>query len=243
MDSTQIGSASTPINNNTDSTFRYRGLRFPIDRSIMSDTMVGALYNGSYETDEANHLAYILQEGERVLELGAGLGLISSLSAANPMVDSVFTVEANPHLIPYIHSLHKINHLSSKITVKNAIATPRPSTSSAKFYRRADLWASSLSPYPWGYEEEIDVPIIDLNSLIESFQPTLLIVDIEGGEESLFNEIQLGSIQKIMMEIHQQVIGRHGVKSVFDALSRRNFHYEQWHSSYNVVSFSHVDRI
>jgi hypothetical protein len=32
------------------------------------------------------------------------------------------------------------------------------------------------------------------------------------------------------------------MKAVFDALSARDFHYDQWHSSHSVVMFSHVDR-
>jgi FkbM family methyltransferase len=176
------------------------------------------------------------------LELGTGLGLISALCASNQLVESVLTVEANPQLIGYIRRLHATNNLSDKIEVRNAVAMPKPGAQSMKFYRRADLWASSLDSGPWGYEEEIDVPTLDLNHLIAEFNPTLLIVDIEGGERGLFDEIDLGTTRKVMMELHQNVIGRRAMKSVFDALSARNFHYDQWHSSHNVVTFSHIDR-
>jgi len=230
-----------PIKTNTE--FRYMGLRLPIDHTLMSEAILAALYGGYYEADEAHHLPYVLQEKDRVLELGSGLGLISALCAASPLVDQVATVEANPALIPYIRGMHHVNGLTAKIEVMNAVAYPSPSSKTLPFYRRADLWASSLSPEPWGYEQKIDVPTLDLNKLIEEFSPSFLIVDIEGGEMSLFDQINLGSVQKIMLEIHQSVIGRHGVKAVFDALSEKDFHYEQWHSSYNIVTFSHVDRL
>lgn len=223
--------------------FRYMGLRLPLDHSLMSEAILAALYGGYYEADEAHHLPYILQEQERVLELGSGLGLISALCATNSLVEQVMTVEANPLLIPYIRDMHRLNGLGAKIRIMNAVAHPNPSSDTVTFYRRTDLWASSLSPEPWGYEQEVDVPTANLNELIREFRPSLLIVDIEGGEESLFNQIDLGSVRKIMLEVHQSVIGRRGMKAVFDALSQRDFHYDQWHSSYNIVTFSHVDRL
>ncbi|MGQ0483939.1 MAG: FkbM family methyltransferase [Hyphomicrobiales bacterium] len=222
--------------------FNYMGLTFPRDDSILSDKIYAAIHSGSYEREEARHLPYVLQEGERVLELGTGLGLISALCAASNLVERVLTIEANPHLIAYIKKVYDINRLGHKIELRNGVALPGPGAGSMKFYRRADFWASSLDAAPWGYEEAIDVPAIDLNTLIAEFRPSFMIVDIEGGERDLFDGSELGTTQKIMMEVHQNVIGRRGMKAVFDALSARGFHYDQWHSSHNVVTFSHIDR-
>jgi FkbM family methyltransferase len=218
------------------------GLSFPRDPAIMSPKILSAIERGFYEAEEARHLPYILQKDERVLELGTGLGLISALCALNGLVDRVMTVEANPLLMDYISRLHEINQLSSKIEVLNAVALPNPASSSMKFYRRADFWASSLDSGPWGYDEVIEVRTLDLNKLIADFKPTMMIVDIEGGERHLFSGIELGTVRKVMMEVHQNVIGRVGMKAVFDELSARDFHYDQWHSSHNVVTFSHINR-
>lgn len=222
--------------------FDYMGLTFPRDDLVLSEKLYLAIGSGYYEQDEARQLPYLLQEGERVLELGTGLGLISALCASSNMVERILTIEANPHLIAYIKKVYDINRLSHKIELRHAVALPAPNANSIKFYRRADFWASSLDALPWGYEEVIDVPTIDLNKLIAEFRPSLMIVDIEGGERFLFDGIKLGTTQKIMMEVHQNVIGRRGMKAVFDALSTRGFHYDQWHSSHNVVTFSHIDR-
>jgi hypothetical protein len=70
----------------------------------------------------------------------------------------------------------------------------------------------------------------------------MLIVDIEGGEAALFEDVPLTGITKIYIEVHQQLLGRVGMKRLFDAFSKRDFHYDQWHSSHGVVLFSHVLR-
>lgn len=70
----------------------------------------------------------------------------------------------------------------------------------------------------------------------------MLVVDIEGGELELFRSIPLTGIKKIFIEFHQKVIGRLGMKEIFDFLSSKDFHYGQYHSSGSVVLFSHVLR-
>jgi FkbM family methyltransferase len=220
----------------------YMGLQMPFDATVISPNVEKAVIGKWYEADEAVHLPHVLQEEERVLELGTGLGLISALAAKDPKVAKVLTVEANPNLTEYIHNFHRINKVEHKVEQLNAVAMPKPVSNSTSFYVRSDFWASSLSPQPWGYEKVIDVAVVDLNALIERFRPTMMIVDIEGGEIDLFEGSELGTVKKILMEVHQHVIGRSGMKKVFDALSARNFHYDQWHSSKNVVTFSAVDR-
>jgi hypothetical protein len=69
----------------------------------------------------------------------------------------------------------------------------------------------------------------------------MLVVDIEGGELDLFERVNLRGVNKIMIEVHQQVIGRRGMLRLFNALAAQGFHYDQWHSSRNVVTFTHVD--
>lgn len=71
----------------------------------------------------------------------------------------------------------------------------------------------------------------------------MLIIDIEGGEDGLFDDVDLTGVRKIMLEIHQPTIGRRGVKRLFDQLSAQNFHYDMWHSCHSIVTFSHVDRV
>ncbi|MFZ1964050.1 MAG: hypothetical protein WAU78_11410 [Roseiarcus sp.] len=66
----------------------------------------------------------------------------------------------------------------------------------------------------------------------------MLIVDIEGAEETIFDNIDLSGVNKIMMELHPKVIGRGGVKKVFDTLSAKDFIYDPWHSARTVVTFS-----
>ena len=47
------------------------------------------------------------------------------------------------------------------------------------------------------------MPRVSFDLVRERYRPTMLIVDIEGGEEFLFRDVALTGIKKIYMELHQ----------------------------------------
>ena len=217
------------------------GVRIPLKPELLSPMLMQHIREGKYEQHEARQIPRIITKNERILELGAGLGFISTLAARNPLTQAVRVYEANPKLIPYIREVHALNGVAN-VEIENAVLTNSPGDGSTKFYVRADFWAPSLSPEPFAYVEAVDVPTRSLSGEIETFRPTLIICDIEGGELALFQNANLEGVKKIYMEIHQKVLGRRGVKRLFDAMSARDFHYDQYHSNGGVVLFSHVDR-
>lgn len=216
------------------------GIKVPLDPTVMSQRMMEVIRAKDYERPEAHLLPSILQPGERIVELGAGIGYISALCARQPGVESVAVYEANPHLLALIERTHALNGV--RCSVENAVVTSGESGGTRTFYLRDDFWASSLSPAPYGYRETVEVPVVSLEDVLARHRPTMLIIDIEGGELELFQNVALPGVRKVFIELHQNVIGRRGMKKIFDFFSERNFHYDQWHSSHAVVLFSYVER-
>ncbi len=222
------------------STVTIKDITLTLDPEVMSPTILEVLEAGTYESAEAREIARIVQPGERIVELGSGLGYIAITALRTGKVAELAGYEANPRLIPIIRKNASLNGL--EFDVVNAVVDPKEEGGTVPFYLRKDFWASSLSAKPWGYREEVAVPRVAFASVIERYRPSMLIVDIEGGEERLFRDIALTGIKKIYMELHQNVIGRVGIKNVFDFLSSKDFHYDQHHSRGSVVLFSHVLR-
>lgn len=216
------------------------GVEVAVDPEHVSPKMMRALRSGEYERPEAAQIDQIVQEGDRVVELGAGLGLISAKVALTGRARHVAVYEANPRLIPLIARTHALN--GAAVEVENAVVIPASGPATLPFYIRRDFWASSLSPEPWGYDTVIDVPTVSFADMLVRHAPTMLIVDIEGGELELFRDVPLTGVRKVYIELHQNVVGRVGMKRIFDFFSSRDFHYDQWHSARNVILFSHVLR-
>lgn len=103
------------------------------------------------------------------------------------------------------------------------------------------MGGASLAKEPWDYDDTIDVQNASFSNEISAFNPTLIICDIEGGEVDLFVGAELKCVERVFMEVHQEVIGGLGMKRLFDAMSGKGFYYDQRHSCGDVILFSMLE--
>lgn len=218
-----------------------RGVKFPDDPQFISPRVRESITMGRYESKEATQVEKLLKEGDRILEIGSGLGFISTIAARDPKTEDVLCYEADPRLISYIQSVHELNGIK-KATVKNAALTTDLSLKELTFYVRKDFWGSSFSKNAGPYESTAIVQTQSFNDVLQQFRPTFIVCDIEGAELDLFFNASLSGVTRVLMEIHSKVLGRVGVKRLFDAMSARDFHYDEHHSHGSVILFSHVKR-
>lgn len=217
-------------------TINYCGLTLELPSTFLTPTIRDAFARNYYEAEERNELASLLQEGEVVLEVGAGIGFISTLCAKDERVRAVYAVEANPGLIPICRRTHELNGV--QVTVYNEVLAREDGI--AEFHIHQDFWASSTTGWPGSVRTTVKQT--SFQRRLDEIAPTLLIVDIEGGELTLFDDVRLPTVRKIMVEVHMPVIGRAGVKHLFDTLSAQGFHYDPHHSNRAIVTFSAIDR-
>jgi len=123
--------------------YETHGVLIPSSPQIITPAIEAAISKGAFEAEEAAELPYIVEPGDRVLEIGAGIGFISTLLDRHSSVDKVVAVEANPFLMSYMARLHDINGVR-KVVRKNAILTNDP-IESMTFYLRQDFWMGSLA--------------------------------------------------------------------------------------------------
>ena len=222
---------------NAESICRYtlRGITFELPSFLLTDNVKAALEKGYYEAPEADELVDLIAGGERILDIGSGIGFIATLAKKETLTDAVFAVEANPYLIPILRRTFEINEVD--VTIFHEVLGKDAGESA--FFVNKNFLISSTSGFHGG--ERVVVSVTPFQRRLDEIKPTMLIVDIEGGELDLFEGVNLRGVRKIMLEVHQQVIGPRGMLRLFDMLSSQGFHYDQRHSSRNVVTFSHVE--
>lgn len=216
------------------------GIKIGFDPNAISENMVKHIKAGTYEKEESSLIGDIIQDGERILEIGSGVGYVSALAMKTGKVEELLSFEANPKLIPIIEKTWALNEV--KAQCRNCVITNTSSHQKIDFYIRSDFWASSLSAIPYGYSEIVQVETTNFQEVLNEFKPTMIVCDIEGGEGQLFEGAQLTNVKKVFMEVHQDVLGRWGMKMLFDRFSHQGFHYDVWHSMRQVVLFSHTAR-
>jgi FkbM family methyltransferase len=218
------------------------GVKLNLDHAAISSKLREKIAAGFYEKQEADCIRKAAQQGDRLLEVGAGIGYISTLASLSGNFESITIVEANPDLIPVIEQTHELNSVQARLINGAAVGEEVIGDSKIPFYIRNDFWASSMSPRPPGYSKQVEIPKISIQDLIDEVRPTFFVCDIEGGELGLIPNLYFKGVKKVMIELHQNVIGRKGMKIIFDAMSAQNFHYDQWHSCGSVVLFSKTNR-
>lgn len=220
-------------------TYELNGVSLLHDDDIITPKVASALQRGNYERPEMEATPKFLNPRDRVLELGAGIGYISSFIAKKIGVKHVTCVEANPKLAEYIRKVHDHQGLTNT-TVINCVAMSGSAELAPDgmidFHIREPFWSSSLDP---GRDtvSVAKVPQKRLMDLIADTGATALIIDIEGGERDLFDGGDLGTVNKVYLELHTRYIGAAGIKHCFDALSMHGFHYDQRVSHGGVVLF------
>lgn len=170
---------------------RHRGVRLPRDPQIISPQIAASIRRRRYEAREAIQVETLLRDSDRVMELGAGLGLISTIAARSPLTEAVRSYEADPRLIPYIRRVHALNRIApAKAELRNRVLTAGPGGGTATFYVRKNFWGSSLRPSARYLKKEA-IPTENIAAAVAEFRPTFLVCDIEGGEVELFDGIAL----------------------------------------------------
>lgn len=183
-------------------TVELQGVRLEVPEGVVSAKVLRRLIDGSYEAEERGLLDSHLQPGDRVLELGAGLGFLAChVGRFHPGVPYV-AVEANPDLIPLIHRNLALNDSAAEVI--EGVASDRAGQTA--FHRSAHFWASSTLEAP-NEVAAAALPNVDIGALIQRHAPTVLVVDIEGGETDLLPRLDLGGVSRLVVELHPAMTG------------------------------------
>jgi FkbM family methyltransferase len=212
------------------------GVMIPFDPEVITPPVLSAILEGRFEAREARRLAEIVEPGDRVLEIGAGIGFISTLLSRERRVASVLAVEANPALMDYMTRLHQRNRVR-KVRRLNAVLAAAAAPRTATFYLRRDFWMGSLMPGPNPYLDTVEVPTRDLSALLREEAISLIVADVEGAETFLFDRIDLAPVDRIFIEVHDHLTGLAGVGALFATLAGHGFVYDPRHSEGSVILF------
>jgi FkbM family methyltransferase len=203
----------------------------------MSRRVERALSKGDYEREELRLIGSLLSSSDTVLEIGAGLGLVSAYCAKRIGSNRVFACEADPDLEPCIRTIYQINGVEPNLEM----CAVGPRSGRVTLRRDKRLVSTSVVRRRVG-ARPVEVPGKALNYLVERVQPTLLVVDPEGAEGELFDGAQLPTVTTIVLEQHDRVIGPAATDRVRSKLSELGFALDRGLSSPEQLVLRKVDR-
>jgi FkbM family methyltransferase len=215
----------------------FMGLQVPAFGPHMNDPIRNQLIDGLYEMPEILAARGLVRANDRVLEMGTGLGVVSSLVSRTQVGVTVESYEANATLLPTIDTLHRINGITA-VKVTNAVLVSGPS-GTRTFFLHDSFAESSLHETPL-MQGSVTVPALSFNEVVGRLRPDVLLCDIEGGEADLFNGIDMSSFRALIVELHPAVLTRQQIKQIYDTCMGAGFYPRVELSTGQVVAFERV---
>ena len=151
----------------------------PSDAALIIPEIRSDLRSGAYSAEMIAQLTGAVQPDDRVLVIGAGLGVVSSLVAKAEGVDRVIAIEANTHLTKYLDRVHALNGAVGVETINAVLAENKQGR--VPFFARRDLRMSSLLPHDRSWQQVMMVPFMNLNLILEEERISLIVCDIPVG--------------------------------------------------------------
>jgi len=194
---------------------------------------IGALARNEYEQNELQLLKRILRPADRVLEIGAGIGFLALQSAKLIGSERITAIEANPAIFEIAVSNAKRNAMQVKFL--NGIVSAK--AGKANFNICSQFWKSTTKGNK-NPTRSVMVPSLAWSEIFLQSSPSVLVIDIEGGEEDLIDFWKLDGVRSIIIEIHPWIIGDLSAARVSKALTEAGF--QEIERSGNVHLFERI---
>ena len=199
--------------------FRIEGMRFTVPLAHQSWSSLATYWFDDYEKPEREFCSEFIQAEDTVCELGGCLGIVSMVinrRLQNPSRHLV--VEANPALIPWIHTNRDRN--GGGFHILHAAAG---NGEALRFNGATGMLTGREADEP---SEGVLVEGKSLSELWQSFGPfTVLVMDIEGAERSVFTgrDEHWKDCHLIVVEWHPSLITEAAVAECRDRLVSAGF--------------------
>lgn len=201
-----------------------KGVRVP-HSPYLNETRIKRIEEARYEGEEIAGALTVVREGDRVLEMGAGLGIVGGVIAHNAKPEAVLSFEANPNLIEHIRALHALNGLEDRMEVRNQVLLSAPDRpDSVTFNITPSFLGSSLIENEKRATTQVDIPTASFAEVKAEFRPDVLVLDIEGGELDLLEHVDFEGIRAVVIEFHPGAYGKTGTQRCKDLLRAAGFH-------------------
>ena len=200
-------------------TVAIRGVKVRTARDEIPKRMRSLLFKGIYETDECDLVESEVRPGDRVLEIGAGIGLVSLLATRICGQDNVLSCEANPNLESMIRGNYRLNGWTPNLMMRAVTSDGRR----LMFFRSDDVFSSSATDRGLA-GDRICVDSLAINDLIGEHHPSVVIMDVEGSEVELMATADLSRVRAVIVEMHPQIVGEEEIANLVRDTEAKGFH-------------------
>ena len=193
------------------------GVLLSIDPATIPYKVRSGIVLGVYESPERRFFKEVIRPADRVLDLGACIGLTSIIAAKIVGDENVLAYEADPAMQPLIAANFAMNGVGPTLVMKAVTADGRD----VVFHLGKAPYSSSI--HARGTNRDISVGSDPLTDILHEFRPTVVSMDIEGAEIELICSSRLPNVGKLIVEMHPQIVGSEAVSRCEGHLAKLGF--------------------
>ncbi|NIZ14365.1 FkbM family methyltransferase [Phaeobacter sp. HF9A] len=220
--------------------FDIGGVPLEVPEGFLTPKIAAKLASGGYERSEARAARMRVKPGLRVLELGGGVGYISSICAQITDPANILTLEANPNTLEVIRHNLDLNGATEAQLVHGAVVGPDFEEQTLLFRAAPAFWGSAVAEMGAAEEDLVEVPAIRLTDLFARHRPHVVILDVEGAEQYLFSRRWPRHVRQVIMELHPAKYDNSAIQTMVDCMSKSGLTYDPGCSNGSLIGFRRV---
>lgn len=204
----------------TTGTKKYNldGIWLCTEKGLVPRFVSSLIFKHSYEDAERELVQHILNKNSRVLEIGCGIGMVSILARKIATDGHVRSYEANPAMEDVIRKNYALNGLSPDLIMKAITKTG----DTLEFFMDENVLSSS-SIDRGKAKATTTIESDCFSSVISEYAPDSIIMDVEGAEIDLLNDIELAGVSNMIVELHPHIVGGDAIDRMLKNLSANGF--------------------
>lgn len=207
----------------------------PIDESTRK-----SLWRGSYEGAERDFVRALVRAGDRVLEGGGGIGVVSMVACrAVASGGWVLVYEPNARAADAIIRNAGANGLNIEV-VKGALSDEQ---GSAVLRYDTSFIGGVIGGGSQDHPRSETVSTHDIHAVVADRAPNVLILDVEGFEGRLIARCPIDGLDVIILETHPALMSAAELSRMYRRLLNSGFVMQQARRSPLVVAFARESRL
>ena len=204
--------------------YETEGCKFLIPKKLTTIVYRSQFYYDLFEKEERQLIREFIQADDRVLELGACIGIVSCLTNRRLLhtPEKHVVVEPNPNLVPYIEKNRQLNNC--KFNIERCMIADEMNPS---FYVDKQITRGSAQQEA---DHNIEVKACRVAELEKRYgEFDVLIMDIQGGEAELLQleKDALAHFRLVVVEMHPHIIGEQLVEDCRQLLRGMGFELQK----------------
>lgn len=212
----------------------YENIQIPLGSSAVFQARRRDFYLGLHERGEMETIRHLIRPDDIVLELGSGLGIVSTFIAQRLSDSSnLHTFEANPELLGPIKSVFDANDVKPNL---HNIAVGQED-GWREFFFNVNNMSSSVHRREGAAKSEL-VAMASMSRLLREIRPTFVVFDVEGAEAEIFKVEIPQEVRVLCGELHPNIIGDDGASTVIRTILDSGFDFIADRSCGRMVAFA-----